>query len=46
MKIENKILKYFYGECYNDKFYDEEREELREILSGYTLMKLKGAEER
>ena len=29
MKIENKILKHFYGKAYKDSFYDEDREELR-----------------
>ena len=33
MRIENKILKYFYGDRYKDCFFDEEREDLRAMFS-------------
>jgi len=35
MKIENKILKHFYGKAYKDSFYDEDREELRVKFAQY-----------
>jgi len=32
MKIENRILRYFYGKAYKDDFYNEERAELKEMF--------------